>query len=121
MITCWLYRRIPLGAVATSFLIYCWTYLLEVPDARSIPHYPLSVAVFGFSAFLELAVEPLWITAQYFLFIRLKVVSEGLAVLVKCILTIVMVIMFPEMGLISFCIAQVSKFDFITYERRIEC
>ena len=83
---------------------------MEVPDARTVPYYSLSVAAFGLSAFLELIVEPLWITAQYYLFIRLKVTSEGLAMIAKCIVTIVMVVMLPEMGLISFCSAQVCYF-----------
>ena len=102
-----MFYRIPLGGVVTSVLIYCWIHLLEVPDDQTVPYYSLSVVLFGVSALLELLAEPLWIAAQYFLFIRLKVISEGLAMVAKCVVTITLVVMQPQMGLISFCIGQV--------------
>uniref|UniRef100_F6Z932 Protein RFT1 homolog n=2 Tax=Ciona intestinalis TaxID=7719 RepID=F6Z932_CIOIN len=103
-----LWCMVPVGIVWTIILVYCWRNLFENPDPAEIPHYPLAVVIFGCCACVELIAEPLWVLAQVFLFVKLKVVAEGLAILIKCLVTVSLVVAFPQWGLVSFCIAQVS-------------
>lgn len=99
--------RLPVGFACTFLSIYCWIFLLEVPGAQITAHYDMAVVVFGMCAWAELIVEPLWVIAQAFLFIKLRVISEGLAIVVKTMVTVLLVVNFPNWGLISFCVAQV--------------
>ena len=96
-----------MGLVCMVLLIYCWAYLFENPDPLAVPYYGIAVLVFGFCAWIELFAEPLWIIGQTFLFVKLKVISEGLAILVKTIVTVLLVVWYPQWGLISFCCAMV--------------
>ena len=90
-------------------LIYVWIYLLENPNPSLVPHYPVAVVIFGFCAWIELMAEPLWVIGQAFLFVKLKVISEGAAILAKCLITVPLVIFFPQWGLLSFSITMVSS------------
>nr|CAB3265543.1 protein RFT1 homolog [Phallusia mammillata] len=99
---------LPVGVICNALATYTWINLLENPDPTVTPHYTSAVYVFGLCAWVELIVEPLWVIAQSFLFIKLKVISEGLAILTKCIVTVVLVLLRPHWGLVSFSIAQVS-------------
>ncbi|XP_076804473.1 man(5)GlcNAc(2)-PP-dolichol translocation protein RFT1-like [Clavelina lepadiformis] len=103
-----LWCMIPVGLVCMVLLIYCWAYLFENPDPLAVPYYGIAVLVFGFCAWIELFAEPLWIIGQTFLFVKLKVISEGLAILVKTIVTVLLVVWYPQWGLISFCCAMVA-------------
>ena len=103
-----IFFRIPVGFVFTIFLIYCWIKVLDVPDSVALPYYPFAAITFGLCAWFELFVEPLWIIGQTFLFVKLKVISEGLAMLSKCLVTVPLIVYFPDWGLISFSITMVS-------------
>ena len=74
-----------------------------------MPHYRFAVMTFGFCAWIELFVEPLWVIGQAFLFVKLRVISEGAAILAKCIATVPLVVFFPHWGLISFNVTMVSR------------
>lgn len=81
---------------------------MATPDSKKIPYYPISTFIFAMSVLVELAAEPLWILAQAFLFVKLKVVSEGVAMIVKCVITTTLVIFFPSLGILAFSFAQVK-------------
>ena len=63
----------PLGVLISVLLGGVWVYLLENPDPSVVAHYSVGVVAFAVSACLEVLVEPLFVTGQAFLFIRLKV------------------------------------------------
>lgn len=86
-----------------------WLWLLEVPDPRSVPHYGSAVGLFALSGLQELLAEPLWLLAQAHMFVRLKVVAESLAMVAKCSVTVVVVVLAPEWGLYIFSAAHVRK------------
>ncbi|XP_071960225.1 man(5)GlcNAc(2)-PP-dolichol translocation protein RFT1-like isoform X2 [Antedon mediterranea] len=87
-------------------------FLLERPDDAVLPNYDIGVLIFGLSALLELLVEPLWVLGQALLFVRLKVIIEGFAIAGRCIMTVILVQKYPDLGIVIFCIAQLC-FTFI--------
>lgn len=85
-----------------------WLWLLEVPDPVEVPHYGQAVVLFALSGVQELLAEPLWVLAQTHLFVRLKVVAESLAMVAKCTITVLLVLVVPHWGLYIFSAAHVS-------------
>ncbi|NXQ83512.1 RFT1 protein, partial [Nyctibius grandis] len=101
-----LWLTVPLGVFWSIFLGLVWLHLLEVPDPSVVPHYQAGVVAFGLSAIIELLGEPLWVLAQAHLFVRLKVIAESLSVVSKCVLTVILVVLYPQWGLYIFSLAQ---------------
>lgn len=101
-----LWLTVPLGLCWSLFLGWIWLQLLEVPDPNSVPYYKIGVVAFGLSAVVELLGEPFWVLAQAHLFIRLKVIAESLSIISKCILTVILVVLYPQWGLYIFSLAQ---------------
>ncbi|XP_056130858.1 protein RFT1 homolog [Lampris incognitus] len=101
-----LWLTLPLGVLWALLLVCVWLWLLEAPDAQIIPHYGPAVGIFALAAVQELLAEPLWVLAQAHMFVRLKVVAESLAMVAKCLLTVVMVVSAPDWGLYIFSAAQ---------------
>ncbi|NXI68645.1 RFT1 protein, partial [Anseranas semipalmata] len=101
-----LWLTVPLGVFWSVFLGLVWLHLLEVPDPSVVPHYQAGVVAFGLSAVIELLGEPFWVLAQAHLFVRLKVIAESLSVVSKCILTVILVMLYPQWGLYIFSLAQ---------------
>uniref|UniRef100_A0A8C5UX46 Protein RFT1 homolog n=1 Tax=Microcebus murinus TaxID=30608 RepID=A0A8C5UX46_MICMU len=98
--------RVPLGVFWSLFLGWVWLQLLEVPDPDVIPHYRTGVVLFGLSAVVELLGEPFWVLAQAHMFIKLKVITESLSVILKSVLTAFLVLWVPHWGLYIFSLAQ---------------
>ncbi|KAM4021864.1 man(5)GlcNAc(2)-PP-dolichol translocation protein RFT1 [Anomaloglossus baeobatrachus] len=98
---------VPLGVCWSVILGWVWLHILEVPDPAIIPHYGTGVLAFGFSAVIELMAEPFWVLAQAHLFVRLKVIAESLAIIVRCSVTVTLVLLWPHWGLFIFSLAQV--------------
>ena len=96
----------PLGVGLSMAFGYVWLYHLEVPDPARIQNYPLAVVLFAASGSIELLSEQLWVVAQAFMFLRLKIAIEGVANFARCIITLGLVLRFPDLGIISFCVAQ---------------
>lgn len=95
--------------VWATLLVSVWLWLLEVPDPQTVPHYGSAVVLFALSGVQELLAEPLWVLAQAHMFVRLKVVAESLAMIAKCIITVVLVVFAREWGLYIFSAAHVRK------------
>lgn len=76
-----------LGLV-TTFLA-CGYYLstIDTTTAAKYPYYRTSVILFGIAAFAELLVEPLFVLAMNRLYFQLRVSVEGVAVLLRCLIT----------------------------------
>ncbi|PIK44034.1 hypothetical protein BSL78_19103 [Apostichopus japonicus] len=98
--------NLPLGIISGAVFGFVWSTQLETPDPDVIPHYHLAVIIFATSALLELLAEPLWVLGQAFLFVKLKVLIEGIAIAGRCLLTVVLVVFFPQLGILAFCFAQ---------------
>uniref|UniRef100_A0A671QNZ2 Protein RFT1 homolog n=1 Tax=Sinocyclocheilus anshuiensis TaxID=1608454 RepID=A0A671QNZ2_9TELE len=98
--------RFPVGCVWGVLLVCVWWWLLQAPDPESIPHYVPAVGLFCLAALTELLAEPLWVLAHAHMFVRLKVIAESLAMIAKCLVTVVMVVSAPQWGLYIFSAAQ---------------
>ncbi|KAK7101753.1 man(5)GlcNAc(2)-PP-dolichol translocation protein RFT1-like [Littorina saxatilis] len=96
----------PLGVLISTLLSMVWLYLLETPDPSIVASYGVGVVAFAVSGCLEILAEPLFVTGQAFLFIKLKVLSLGLSQAVKCVVAVVLVLALPHWGIYSFALAQ---------------
>uniref|UniRef100_A0A3Q3BMK6 Protein RFT1 homolog n=1 Tax=Kryptolebias marmoratus TaxID=37003 RepID=A0A3Q3BMK6_KRYMA len=105
--------RVPLGVLWAILLGCVWLWLLEVPDAQTVPYYGPAVVLFALSGVQELLAEPLWVLAQAHMFVRLKVVAESLAMVAKCIVTVVLVVFAREWGLYIFSAAHLVYTGFL--------
>ncbi|XP_066520508.1 man(5)GlcNAc(2)-PP-dolichol translocation protein RFT1 isoform X2 [Hoplias malabaricus] len=101
-----LWFTLPLGCFWGVLLVCVWWWLLQAPDPQTVPHYVPAVGLFCFAALTELLAEPLWVLAQAHMLIRLKVIAESLAMIAKCLVTVVMVVSAPKWGLYIFSAAQ---------------
>ncbi|ORZ26290.1 Rft protein-domain-containing protein [Lobosporangium transversale] len=81
------YAPIPIGAFMT--LAAVGYYLSHVDNASEMrfPGYRLSIVLYGLAALIELLAEPMFMVAQYKLWFKTRVSVEGLAVIVRCVLT----------------------------------
>lgn len=80
---------LPWGAVA-SFGVYkvvMWWQGLSISQ-----DYASSMGVLGVAAVLELGSEPLYILAQHLLLIKLRMIIEGVATFIRCVVTYVLLI-----------------------------
>lgn len=102
-----LWCTFPLGIIFGAILGYVWIAFLEQPDPNTVPNYSVAVVVFAFTAILELLSEPMWVLGQAMLFVKLKVIVEGLAIAGRCLLTVVLVLSAPHLGITTFCLAQI--------------
>ncbi|XP_068598864.1 man(5)GlcNAc(2)-PP-dolichol translocation protein RFT1 [Brachionichthys hirsutus] len=101
-----LWLTLPLGVMWAALLAAVWLWLLELPDPHAVPHYGAAVVLFGLSGVQELLAEPLWVLAQVHMFVRLKVVSESLATVAKCAVTVLLVVFASDWGLYIFSAAH---------------
>ncbi|XP_071784262.1 man(5)GlcNAc(2)-PP-dolichol translocation protein RFT1-like [Asterias amurensis] len=103
-----LWCSVPLAVFCSIPLIYIWMSVLEQPDPGVIANYSFSVFIFALSTWIELSAQPLLVLAQATLFVKLKVIVEGLAVAVKSLLIASLVLFFPQLGIYIFCISQMG-------------
>ncbi|XP_026863632.2 protein RFT1 homolog isoform X1 [Electrophorus electricus] len=101
-----LWLTLPLGCLWGFVLVCVWWWVLQAPDSQIVPHYVPAVVIFCLAALTELLAEPLWVLAQAHMLIRLKVVSESLAMIAKCLVTVTLVVSVPQWGLYIFSAAQ---------------
>ncbi|KAM5279973.1 man(5)GlcNAc(2)-PP-dolichol translocation protein RFT1 isoform 2-T2 [Ctenodactylus gundi] len=101
-----LWLTVPLGVFWSLFLGWVWLQLLEVPDPNVVPYYGTGVVVFGLSAVVELLGEPFWFLAQVHMFVKLKVIAESLSIILRSVITALLVLWLPHLGLYIFSLAQ---------------
>uniref|UniRef100_A0A3B4B856 Protein RFT1 homolog n=1 Tax=Periophthalmus magnuspinnatus TaxID=409849 RepID=A0A3B4B856_9GOBI len=84
-----LWLTLPLGILWAVLLVSVWLWMLEVPDPLSVPYYSPAVVLFALGGVQEL-----------------KVISESLAMIAKCSITVVLVVFAREWGLYIFAAAH---------------
>ncbi|KAL0135957.1 rft-1-domain-containing protein [Mucor lusitanicus] len=97
------------GLVTT--LITCAYYLSTISEEQSLqfPYYRLAVMLYGAASFLELVVEPLFVLALNQLYFQLRVTVEGVAVILRCLITFGLTLYFAgneKLSILAFAIAQ---------------
>ncbi|XP_040889161.1 protein RFT1 homolog isoform X2 [Toxotes jaculatrix] len=108
-----LWLTLPLGVLWAALLVCVWLWLLEIPDPQTVPYYGPAVVLFALAGVQELLAEPLWVLAQAHMFVRLKVVAESLAMIAKCSITVVLVVLAREWGLYIFSAAHLVYTGFL--------
>lgn len=101
-----LWLALPLGCLWGVLLVCVWLWLLQPPDPHTVPHYGQAVVIFCMAAITELLAEPFWVLAHTHMLVRLKVIAESLAIIAKCLVTVLMVVSAPQWGLYIFSAAQ---------------
>ncbi|XP_077984686.1 man(5)GlcNAc(2)-PP-dolichol translocation protein RFT1-like isoform X3 [Glandiceps talaboti] len=107
-----LWCTVLLGLLCGLALAYFWLTVLEIPNPDSIPNYSIGVITFTVSAILELLAEPLFVVGQALLFVKLRVIVEGIAIMCRCLVTVILVVYFPHWGIVAFCCSQLA-FTFV--------
>jgi len=81
------YAPIPVGALMTCIAVAYYLSQVGQSSEGLFPGYRLSIYLYGLSALIELLAEPMFMVAQYKLWFKTRVSVEGVAVIVRCVLT----------------------------------
>ncbi|KAF9957998.1 Oligosaccharide translocation protein rft1 [Mortierella alpina] len=81
------YAPIPVGALMTCIAVAYYLSQVGHSSEGLFPGYRLSIYLYGLSALIELLAEPMFMVAQYKLWFKTRVSVEGVAVIVRCVLT----------------------------------
>ncbi len=103
---------IPVGVFSGLILGFLWAFCFEEPSELLCDRYKQAVVIFSLSAVCELVVEPLWLIGQAFMFVRARVLIEGVSLAAKCASTISMIAIFPQHAFWAFCFAQIMHSTF---------
>lgn len=92
-------------------LISCGYYIFSISAESLIkfPYYRIAVILYGLASFMELAVEPLFVLALNNLYFKLRVRVEGVAVVLRCVITFGLTLLFAhdgDLAILAFAIAQ---------------
>lgn len=99
-----------LGLLTTCLTCSYYLSTITQQDLVEMPYYRVAVLCYGFASFVELLVEPLFILALNNLYFQLRVMVEGLAVILRCLVTFSLTLYFAgndKLGILAFAIAQV--------------
>ncbi|KAL1457103.1 hypothetical protein WDU94_001766 [Cyamophila willieti] len=102
-----LYYTLPICCVLCLLFGFIWLHILTVPDPSVTSHYTIGVWSIAISCIMEMCCEPLYLVAQAFLFVRLRVVCESVIVFVRTATFTVLVLSWSSRGaVIAFSAAQ---------------
>uniref|UniRef100_A0A1B6KM47 Protein RFT1 homolog n=1 Tax=Graphocephala atropunctata TaxID=36148 RepID=A0A1B6KM47_9HEMI len=102
-----LWLTVPLCSVMCLLFGWVWLCVLETPDPQITTHYTLGVYAIAISCVVEMCVEPLYMVAQAFLFVRLKVVMDTINVIVRTTVFTLLVLWWPQGAVVAFSAAQI--------------
>ncbi|XP_065829148.1 man(5)GlcNAc(2)-PP-dolichol translocation protein RFT1-like [Oscarella lobularis] len=89
----------PFSICLAFFFGFLWIKAFTEPD---VDYYRVSVCLYAFSAVLETMAEPLFIISQSFLFVRTRVIIEGIGFIIQCIVTALLAIVCPSWGVLAY-------------------
>ncbi|XP_049951989.1 protein RFT1 homolog [Schistocerca serialis cubense] len=98
---------VPLSIFLSIVLGYLWLYVLKQPSHEITQHYSVGVYAICASCIIEMFCEPLYLTAQVFLFLRLKIILDTIHVVVRTVTFTLLVIYIRNGAVIAFSVAQV--------------
>ena len=128
---------LPAGLIITSALVYVWANVLYTPElsgghgngsvADDGSSYGFCVLLYAASVVLELLCDSLYIRCQNEMRQHVCVMVEGLAILLRAVVTVGLAIMRPDLGIIAFGLGQLafsttlcgSYFGYFVVHRRI--
>uniref|UniRef100_A0A1B6DLV9 Protein RFT1 homolog n=1 Tax=Clastoptera arizonana TaxID=38151 RepID=A0A1B6DLV9_9HEMI len=121
----------PLCCTMCFIFGWLWLFVLEPPDSNITEHYKVGVLAIVISCIIEMFVEPMYLVAQAFLFVRLRVVMDTINVVVRTTIFTTLVLWWPEGAVIAFSTAQIGAvliyvacyylyFNYYTTKRKID-
>lgn len=99
-----------LGLVTTCLTCGYYLSIITQQDLVEMPYYRVAVVSYGLASFTELLVEPLFIVALNNMYFQLRVMVEGTAVILRCLITFGLTRYFSgndKLGILAFAAAQV--------------
>ncbi|XP_067011632.2 man(5)GlcNAc(2)-PP-dolichol translocation protein RFT1 [Anabrus simplex] len=102
-----LWLMVPLCSILSVFFGYIWLYVLVAPSTSITEHYTLGVWAICVSCIIEMFCEPLYLAAQAFLFVRLKVVMDTIYILVRTFTFVPLILYQPNEAVVAFSVAQI--------------
>ncbi|XP_065666244.1 man(5)GlcNAc(2)-PP-dolichol translocation protein RFT1 [Hydra vulgaris] len=96
------------GIVLSFLFCIIWIILLEQPSTQYLKQYQTSCICFACSAIIELTIEPMWIFGQKSGYITSKVVLEGIFLIVRSVLSVLVVILMPKYALYGIAISYLT-------------
>ncbi|KAL3853181.1 hypothetical protein ACJMK2_016746 [Sinanodonta woodiana] len=97
----------PLSLVCGLVLGFAWLYGFQRPDQAITPNYVYGVLGFVLATVIYCTCRQLFVITSTFMFIKLRVIINGISELFKCVVNIILVIYFPHWGVINFALSQV--------------
>ncbi|RCH94483.1 Oligosaccharide translocation protein rft1, partial [Rhizopus stolonifer] len=97
------------GLITTIAACLYYLSTISLEEQAQFPYYKTAVLLYGAASFLELLVEPLFILALNNLYFQLRVTIEGIAVVLRCLVTFALTLYFAgneKLGILAFAIAQ---------------
>ncbi|XP_026677215.1 protein RFT1 homolog [Diaphorina citri] len=102
-----IWLTVPICSVLCVLFGFIWLHVLTIPDPSVTTHYAVGVWSIAISCVMEMCCEPLYLVAQAFLFIRLRVVCESVIVGVRTATFTLLVFTWASPGaVLAFSIAQ---------------
>lgn len=98
---------VPLSAVFGVIFGWIWWSILDVPDASAIPNFYFGVLCYALAPCIATLARPLFIVGQSFFYVRLRVATVAISEVFKCLVTVLLLILKPQLGIISFSIGQI--------------
>lgn len=79
-----IFHSLPVGVLLSFILLPLWLYIWPSPSIDSSSsatehQYTISCLLYTFSAFLELATEPMWLVCQLEMWLRTRIALESIA------------------------------------------
>ncbi|KAJ1524816.1 hypothetical protein ONE63_009686 [Megalurothrips usitatus] len=105
---------VPLCQLLCLIFGYIWLSVLSVPSTNITEHYTIGVWSIAISCIIEMCCEPVYLMAEAFLFVRLKVVMQTLLVLVRTIAFTSIVLYQPKAAVLAFSVAQILSITVYT-------
>ncbi|KAK3579047.1 hypothetical protein CHS0354_029904 [Potamilus streckersoni] len=102
-----IWLSLPLSLVCSLVLGYAWVYIFQRPDQAITPNYVYGVIGFALATVIYCSCRQLFVIANTQMFIKLRVIINGISELFRCVINIILVIYFPHWGVINFALSQV--------------
>ncbi|BES98557.1 Rft protein [Nesidiocoris tenuis] len=99
--------RVPICTSLCLLFGWVWLHVLETPEPHITVHYRLGVWAICISCVMNVCIEPFYLVAQAFLFVKLRVLIETVSVSVRTVAFTCLVLWKPSAAVVAFSVAQI--------------
>ncbi|RWS31275.1 protein RFT1-like protein [Leptotrombidium deliense] len=109
-----IWLNVPVSIIVGSFFSAIWIYCLHKPDPQLVSGYDSASVIIPISVLVEIIAEPAYIFGQLNSFLKLRIIIEGLAILLKCTLMIILTTKYPDNAVSVYAYSQLVSSIFYT-------